>query len=51
VDHPILTNLKPHTALQALGSFKEDDLPIYRLGKHYALAEQISREEGWLWKQ
>lgn len=50
VDHPILTNLKPHTALQTLGSFKEDDLPIHTLGAHYALAEQISREEGWLWK-
>lgn len=50
VDHPILPGLKPHAGLQVLGSFKEDDLPIHTLGEHYALAEQISREEGWLWK-
>lgn len=50
VDHPILPGLKPHAALQALGTFKEDELPIHTFGEHYALAEQISREEGWLWK-
>lgn len=50
VDHPILSDLKPHTALQTLGPFVEDTLPIHTLGKHYALAEKISREEGWLWK-
>lgn len=50
VDHPILRDLKPHTALQTLGPFVEDALPIHTLGKHYALAEQISKEEGWLWK-
>lgn len=50
VDHPILPGLKPHTVLQTLGDFVEDDLPIHTLGEHFALAEQISREEGWLWK-
>lgn len=50
VDHPILPGLKPHGALQVLGAFKEDTLPLHTLGDHYALAEQISREEGWMWK-
>ena len=49
-DHPILPGLKPDTALIALGDFKEDDLSIHELGRHYDLAEQISREENWLWE-
>lgn len=50
VDHPIRPDLRPHTALQTLGAFQEDTLPLHTLGEHYDLAEQISREEGWLWK-
>ena len=49
-DHPILPGLKPDTALSALGDFKEDDLAIHELGRHYDVAERISREENWLWE-
>ncbi len=50
MDHPIVSGLKPHRGLQSLGIFIEDDQPLHELGKHYELVEQISREEGWLWK-
>lgn len=49
-DHPIVPGLKPHDVLAALGDFKEDDLAIHELGAYYDRAEQISRDEGWLWE-
>ena len=50
MDYPILSTVKPHDGLATFGHFAEDDLSIAELGEHYDLAEQISREEGWLWK-
>lgn len=49
-DYPILPGLKPHLAMQSMGSFKEDALPLASLADYYELAETISRAEGWLWK-
>ena len=50
MDHPVVSGLKPNSALQTLGAFAEDAQPIHELGQYYELAERISREEGWLWK-
>lgn len=48
-DYPIIA-MKPHAVLQALGTFREDELPLHQLGNHYSEAEALSRTSGWLWK-
>ena len=49
-DYPIAQGLPPHALLQQLGTYNEDELPLHKLAEHYAAAERVTRESGWLWK-
>ncbi len=49
-DFPMIDDLRSSSARQIFGDFTEDVVPIASLAPHYGLAEEISREEGWLWK-
>jgi iron(III) transport system substrate-binding protein len=50
MDYPVINGLEAHKELRDLGSFTEDTLAIHELGAHYAAAERITKEAGWLWK-
>jgi iron(III) transport system substrate-binding protein len=47
---PITDALRTSVSTQVFGAFKEDSLALSELAKYYELAEQISRQEGWLWE-
>jgi iron(III) transport system substrate-binding protein len=46
-EFPIRLSIAPSPALAALGSFKEEDVPLDALGRHQAEAAQIFEEVGW----
>ena len=49
-DFPIIDGVRGRASQQIFGDFKEDSLPIAELANYYELAEDISKQEGWLWK-
>ncbi len=46
-EFPIRPEIAPSPALAALGSFKEENIPLDALGRHQAEAAQIFEEVGW----
>lgn len=46
-EYPIRPDIAPTPALAALGSFKEEDVPLEALGRHQAEAARIFEEVGW----
>lgn len=46
-EFPIRPAIQPPPELAALGSFKEDDVPLDALGRHQAEAARIFEEVGW----
>ena len=49
-DFPIVDALRSDEARKMFGEFREDTLPVADWAEHYPLAEQITRQAGWLWK-
>lgn len=46
-EYPIRPGIEPTPALAALGTFKEEDVPLEALGRHQAEAARIFEEVGW----
>lgn len=46
-EYPIRADIAPTPALAALGTFKEENVPLDALGRHQAEAAQIYEEVGW----
>jgi iron(III) transport system substrate-binding protein len=46
-EYPIRPEIAPSPALEALGSFMEEDTPLDALGRHQAEAARIFEEVGW----
>jgi len=46
-EYPIRPEIAPTPALAALGTFKEEDVPLSALGQHQAEAAQIFESVGW----
>ena len=46
-EFPIRASIAPSPTLAALGSFKEEDVPLDALGRHQAEAARIFEEVGW----
>jgi iron(III) transport system substrate-binding protein len=46
-EYPIRTSIAPAPALAAMGSFKEENIPLDALGRHQAEAARIFEEVGW----
>jgi iron(III) transport system substrate-binding protein len=46
-EYPIRPEIAPSPALAALGSFREEDVPLDALGRHQAEAARIFEEVGW----
>lgn len=46
-EYPIRPDIPPTPALAALGTFKEENVPLDALGRHQAEAAQIYEEVGW----
>jgi iron(III) transport system substrate-binding protein len=46
-EFPIRPEIPPSPALAALGTFKEEDIPLDALGRHQAEAARIFEEVGW----
>ncbi len=46
-EYPIRPNIPPTPALAALGTFKEENVPLEALGRHQAEAAQIYEAVGW----
>jgi iron(III) transport system substrate-binding protein len=46
-EFPIRPEIQPAPALAALGSFKEENIPLDALGRHQAEAARIFEEVGW----
>jgi iron(III) transport system substrate-binding protein len=46
-EYPIRSEIAPTPALAALGTFKEEDVPLDALGRHQAEAAQIFEDVGW----
>jgi iron(III) transport system substrate-binding protein len=46
-EYPIRREIEPTQALAALGTFKEEDVPLAALGQHQAEAARIFEEVGW----
>lgn len=47
VEYPIRPEIAPAPALAALGTFKEEEIPLDALGRHQAEAARIFEEVGW----
>lgn len=47
VEYPIRPEIAPAPGLAALGTFKEEDIPLDALGRHQAEAARIFEEVGW----
>lgn len=47
VEYPIRPEIAPALGLAALGTFKEEDIPLDALGRHQAEAARIFEEVGW----
>ncbi|WP_324172935.1 Fe(3+) ABC transporter substrate-binding protein [Sulfurimonas sp.] len=46
-EYPVNKNVSPSKLLQSWGSFKEDDIELYKLGQNNAKAVKIFNEVGW----
>jgi len=46
-EYPVNANVKPSKLLQSWGDFKEDSIPLYKLGVHNAAAVKIFHQVGW----
>ncbi len=46
-EYPVNKNVAPSKLLQSWGSFKEDDIQLYKLGQNNAKAVKIFNEVGW----
>ncbi len=47
---PVVDSVRSRSSTALFGEFREDDQPLAGLAAHYAAAERIAKESGWIWE-